>query len=309
MDSPLLACGMAPLAEWTGLTKPHHLDFQQFLDSLSVSPLSPPAVIDVAKKAHASPYPPNWSEEVDAASGALYFYNALKEESSWQHPLTETFLEVLSLVNQLSSEELRLDELATGIESALADAQTKAALDLEGWIGPLGSEQSGDTYFYCTRTNSSCWEDPRERWKFDLHVRYDLLVGFLVSEEKNQSRRPQAPRGHDLTQTLTSLASSLSSLQSTLQNSLTAPSSGEKAGDTDDPEANGARWARPQTRRSGLPLPPRAASGRGALFSMPMHQRRYASDVLQQQEHPGACSSQAVGEAPPPPPVGAPPRY
>ena len=59
----------------------------------------------MAKKAYGLPYPPHWSEELDQASGALYFYHALRDESSWQHPLTETFREVIGQVLQLEDDK------------------------------------------------------------------------------------------------------------------------------------------------------------------------------------------------------------
>eukprot|EP00435_Cladocopium_sp_Y103_P025449 s1804_g6.t1 len=80
--------------------------------------------------------------------------------------------------------------------------------------------------------------------------------------------------------------------------------------DPDDPEASGARWARPRPRRNGLPLPPKATGSgapRRALFSMPPHQQQYASQVFQ--SHPSAVHAMPVVEAaPPPPPSGSPVR-
>eukprot|EP00435_Cladocopium_sp_Y103_P002337 s1804_g1.t1 len=192
----------------------------QFLDSLSISPLVPPTVLEVARKAHGLPYPPHWSEELDAASGALYFYHELRDESSWQHPLTDTFREVLQQVATFAEENRRLDQLAVGIEQSLTEIQARAAQDLQQWVGPLGPE--GEQYFYNNVTGSSTWEDPCERWRYDIHVRYDLLVGFLVSQERS-SRSCAREALPDLTHTLTSLASSVSSVQSILANSLTAP--------------------------------------------------------------------------------------
>lgn len=314
---------LATSGEWSGLKKPCHLDFQQFLDSLCISPLSPPAVLEVAQKAYAHAYPPNWSEELDAASGALYFYHRLKDEASWQHPLAEAYQEVFGLVGDAVGERLRLDQLAVRIEESLTEAQGRAARDLEQWIGPIDGcfeEDEGMTYFYNTLTGSSSWEDPREMWKYELHVRYDLLVGYLVTQERSSAGRrgeQGAAPVPDLTHTLTSLASSMSSVQSVLANSLTPPSRApapQYVGDPDDPEANGARWARPRARKGGLPLPPKrtGATADRALFSMPPHQQRYASDVLQQQQEPRSpapgVSAAKQNSPPPPPPPGTPAR-
>mmetsp|Transcript_4401 Transcript_4401/g.10212 ORF Transcript_4401/g.10212 Transcript_4401/m.10212 type:complete len:311 (+) Transcript_4401:38-970(+) len=302
-DEPqsVLSNGLAPLFEWKSLKQPQHLDFQQFLDSLCVSPLAAPPVLEVARKAAAFPYPPHWSEEIDAASGALYFYHQLRDESSWQHPLTETFQEVLQLVSAFAAEHLQLDQLASRIESALTDIQARAAAELQQWVGPLG-DAGCEQYYYNSATGESTWEDPCERWRYDVHVRYDLLVGFLVMQERN-SRTPKAMP--DLTHTLTSLASSVSSVNSLLANSLTTPAN--YAGDPDDPEASGARWARPRPRRHCLPLPPKAtgSASRRALFSMPSHQQQYATQVLQAEQPP---SWHLGAVSPPPPPVGSPDR-
>ncbi|CAE7667486.1 unnamed protein product [Symbiodinium pilosum] len=179
-DEPqsVFSSGLAPLFDWKALSQPQHLDFQQFLDSLCVSPLAPPAVLEVARKAAAFPYPPHWSEEIDAASGALYFYNQLRDESSWQHPLTETFQEVLQQVSSFAGEQLQLDQVASRIEAVLTDIQARAAAELQQWVGPLG-DAGCEQYYFNSVTGCSTWEDPCERWRYDIHVRYDLLVGQL----------------------------------------------------------------------------------------------------------------------------------
>jgi len=322
---PLLASGTVDiLREWPGLQQPYHLDLQQFLDALSISPLAPAPVMEVARRAHATPYPPHWSEQLDTASGALYFYHDLQDESSWTHPMSETFREVMSLVSSFEADKTALDVLATRIEEILMEAQGRATEALAEWVGPIGGGSDGEgVYFYSRRTGQSEWEDPRERWRYDLHVRYDLLVGFLVAEERRAAKRsgPQGLRTPDLTPTLTSLASSMSSMASLLATAVAEPGQGEES------EASEAYWARPRPRRQpgGLPLPPRSVGRSGtmadrALFSMPPHQRRYASDVLQQEpeQDPQRRASPArrsggvfpglLPAQPPPPPPWAPPR-
>lgn len=327
---PLLAMGgpVDVLREWPGLVRPYHLDLQQFLDALSISPLAPTPVLEVAKRAHVSPYPPHWSEQLDTASGALYFYHELRDESSWQHPLSGTFREVIALVGLFEAERTPLDMLAARIEEALVEAQAQATEALAQWVGPIAAAEGA--YFYNNATGESEWEDPRERFRYDLHVRYDLLVGFLVAEERRAAKRDglQGLRTPDLTPTLTSLASSFSSVASALATAVSEPS---HAGD--DSESAEAFWARPRPRRHGLPLPPRSTMGRGsmadrALFSMPPHQQRYASDVLLQQQpqyqeqdlpfyqgrrrsspaRTGGVFPGLIPVQPPPPPPDAPPR-
>lgn len=329
----LAACGGVPgaLADWPGLRRPQHLDLQQFLDVLNISPLAPPAVLEVAKRAHVIPYPPHWSEEVDVASGALYFYHELRDEASWQHPMWETMSEVLRLIASLLDERLNLGLLSQRIETVLAETQHRAAEELADWVGPISGGEDGGAYYYNRSTGLSEWEDPRERWRFDLQVRYELLVGFLVSEERaetarfgpgseQQTKRSRMPT--DLTPTLTSLASTMSSVASLLDSSLTTPADVEAAAAT---EANGpATWARPRpARRGGLPLPPRATTSTRslrdggntsavattrALFVMPPHQQHYASKVRHQEpSSPEASGHPARCEQPPPPPPGDPP--
>lgn len=302
------------LQEWPGLQIPKNLDLHQLLDALCISPLAPPCVLEVARRAHAIPYPPHWSEQLDAASGVLYFYHGLRDDSSWEHPLTETFRDVLALVGLFEAERVPLDALAERIEQDLMEAQRRATEALADWVGPIGCSGAADSvYFFNRRTGQSEWQDPRELWQFDLHVRYNLLVGFMVAEEKRMAKAfaPQALL--TLTSTLTSLASSLSSVQSVLNGALAAPAS------VDYRESSQACWARPRTHKvGGLPLPPRTASVNGrnaldqALFSMPSHQRRYASDVLQQQEQhvrEATRPSSSGSVVPPPPPLEAAPRF
>lgn len=345
----LAAAGGAPgaLLDWPGLRRPKLLVFQQFLDALGISALASPAVLEVARRAHAMPYPPHWTEELDAASGALYFYHGLRDEASWQHPLAETMAEVLRLVHALVDERLNLGNLALRIEAELAGAQSRAAEELADWVGPISGQSECDgcedgVYFYNRCTGASEWEDPRERWRFDLQVGYELLVGFLVAEERSVAMRfgtAQGAHSPDLTPTLTSLASTMTSVASLLTSSLTTPADAarEVAGCSEDAAAEAAGpslWARPRpARRGGLPLPPRATFSAGhcadggssasnrALFVMPPHQQRYATDILQQdQPTEGQRSrSSAAGvfgclranpplPPPPPPPAGSPPR-
>lgn len=312
--------GAGYLADWQGLKMPKHLDLQQFLDVLCVSPLAPPAVLEVAKRAHVMPYPPHWSEEVDAASGALYFYHGLKDEASWQHPTAEAMDEVMKLVAALVAERLNLGTLSQRIEQELARSQERAAEELAHWVGPISSgDEGGAAYYYNRSTGVSEWADPRERARFDMQVRYELLVGFLVAEERAVSARfgaEQSRPSSDLTQTLTSLASTMSSVTSILESSMVHPTDAAAAvGATTDEESSG-RWARPKPVRSGLPLPPRASSSvrdggaNKALFNMPPHQQRYASDVLQQESSPESPwpSGSRAGFAPPPPPADPPPQ-
>lgn len=321
------------LMDWPGLRRPKHLDFQQFLDALCISALSPPAVVEAARRAHGMPYPPHWSEELDVASGALYFYHALKDEASWQHPMAETMSEVMRLIASLIAQRLDAGTLCQRIETVLADTQQVASEELVHWVGPIGSSEDGGSYFYNRSTGMSEWEDPRERWRFDLQVRYELLVGFLVAEERAATARfggdaDHPPRGPhtptDLTPTLTSLASTMTSVASLLDSSLTTPADAEAAVASADTVPGPAMWARPRANRhGGLPLPPRATSNRSlretggstsaavdqALFVMPPHQQQYASNVLQQEQATRQTPArQQVAPQPPPPPGAPPPR-
>mmetsp|Transcript_60974 Transcript_60974/g.176492 ORF Transcript_60974/g.176492 Transcript_60974/m.176492 type:complete len:331 (-) Transcript_60974:51-1043(-) len=329
MDTAAATCAGQLVADWPGLKRPQHLVVEQFLDALCISPLAPPAVLEVARRAHMTPYPPNWSEELDVASGALYFYNEVRDEASWQHPLSDTFRDVLALVAGLIAEKTPLGTLAAKIEEDLAEARRKATEELNDWVGPLTAEPDapgGQTveYFFNQRTEQSEWEDPREQWRYMLQVRYELLVGFLVAEERSSvARFGQGSRmASELTPTLTSLASSMnaSSVASLLTSSLTAPDDAarEKAGLA--PGDGETHWARPRpSRRGGLPLPPRATgTSSRATYSLAPHQQRYTSDMLQSPDSP-LRNARSIGEPwgsppsdtappPPPPPPGAPPR-
>mmetsp|Transcript_20325 Transcript_20325/g.44346 ORF Transcript_20325/g.44346 Transcript_20325/m.44346 type:complete len:315 (-) Transcript_20325:90-1034(-) len=302
--------GMQMIADWPDLRKPEHLVVEQLLDALGISPMAAPAVMEVAKRAHMLPYPPNWSEELDAASGALYFYNSMKDESSWQHPMANTYKEILSLVESMVLSRATFGNLGLRIEQELAESQKKAAADLANWVGPVEAEDGA--YYYNKNTGQSEWEDPRERHRFDLQVRYELLVGFLVAEERATAAHfgngfGQGRGGeHEVTPTLTSMASTMSSVNSLLTNSLTPPAEGIRSqggGSASLGEESGeSYWARPRPiRRGALPLPPRIMSqsaGREmsrALYVVTPHQQRYASDVLHRDGPP-----EAPPAAPPP---------
>jgi len=305
--------------EWKGLSQPRLLDVNQLMAALGVSPVAHLSVLQVAHRCHATPYPPHWSEELDAASGGIYFYNSLRDEALWEHPLAGSFQEVLKLVHGFVADRLSIEDLAPRIEAEMFESQQRAVKDLADWVGPLGGTSSDPGYFYNRRTGESEWEDPRERWQYDLHVRYDLLVGFLVAQERDVRETPQARTPElELTPTLTSLASTLSSIASSVSAALPEPSASDQAHAAADGEDGSAEvWARPRTPRFGsLPLPPRIAdepAARVQYSSVATRQQRSGSNWLQP---PQASASPSRSSAlpsrgappPPPPPPDAPPR-
>merc|ERR1719296_64602 len=174
--------------------------------------------------------------------------------------------EVIRFIVSVVAERLNLGLLSQRVEAELARTQSQAAEELANWVGPIeasGADAAG-AYYYHRGTGQSEWEDPRERWRFDIQVRYELLVGFLVAEERAVAAHFGAagaeagpPALTDLTPTLTSLASTLSSVASLLESSLTAPEAALAAQPAH--EASATMWAQPRPiRRGGLPLPPRA---------------------------------------------------
>lgn len=332
-DSFAQLAGFAPPTwkEFEDLEKPQLLDHAQMLVALGVSPWAQPAVLQVVRRAHGTPYPPHWSEELDAISGALYFYHALRDEACWEHPLTPTFREVISIVEHCTANHLYGQALSQQIEGVLASAQELASEELSHWVGPLGAEEpalDGEpcVYYFNHKTGRSSWDDPRERHQYELHVRYELLVGFLVSEERGEVRA-QGLQDTELTATLTTLASTIGSMVSTMSQPLP----------TELPASRGVSTGPPATPRfGGLKLPPKATDNNAgqALFTMPPHQQRYASQLQHRAPIPGGGSGGGGGSAgmspaeirglslptpairplpdsiaPPPPPPGAPPRW
>lgn len=310
-----LLAGSGVLRQWPSLQEPRLLDQQQLLHALGVPPLAPPSVLQVVRRCHGTAYPPNWSEEMDTASGALYFYHALRDEATWEHPLAGTFRDVLELVQRLTAERPGVAEISEHIQACLTETQGRAAEELQDWVGPICVEAPDtgavDPFYYNQRADESAWEDPRERWQYELQVRYDLLVGFLVAEE-NESARATGLTDSDLTQTLTTLISTVGSMASTLDAPLASSVGRGPAGEV--------RQVPPPTmpRFGGLRLPPRAtggACGRGgsALFRLPPHHQRYASaQGIVASPPAGSAAFTAPSSnhfAPPPPPPGAPPRW
>lgn len=169
--------------EWETLQHPCHPDHLQLLEVIGVSPLAAPAVLEVVKRASTIPYPPHWSEELDLSSGIMYFYHEMQDKSSWQHPLVDTFRDILEVVeNAVVDETLGLDAIIGCVEKAMLEARERAMEDLADWVGPLRATGAEGVYFYNQRTGCSEWEDPCQRWRYDLQVRYDLLVGFIDLE-------------------------------------------------------------------------------------------------------------------------------
>eukprot|EP00928_Gymnodinium_smaydae_P083488 TRINITY_DN66729_c0_g1_i1.p1 TRINITY_DN66729_c0_g1~~TRINITY_DN66729_c0_g1_i1.p1 ORF type:complete len:411 (-),score=66.92 TRINITY_DN66729_c0_g1_i1:350-1537(-) len=188
--------------KWRDLEAPRMLQLEQFLGYVGVSDAASEAVRQVACRAHKVPYPPHWSEQLDAARGAIYFYHSLRDEASWHHPLAETFKEVLATVSRLDASGAGASEMSDAVTAALAEAQRRAMADVCDWAGPLGSPDGAGplgagVYFFNRRTGESAWEDPRDAWQYDLQVRFDLLIGYFVAEEardfKSKSSSPSRP--------------------------------------------------------------------------------------------------------------------
>lgn len=293
---------------------PQLLDRQQFLDTIGVRPLAPSALLRVAEHCFLKPYPPGWSEEVDPASGALYFFHAPTDKSLWTHPLETTFTEVLAFVQNAIG--IAVVTLAERIEAHLHQAQQRATEQLEGWTGPHCGWTESNQYFYNTITQLSSWEDPREPWQYELHVRYDLLLGFLVEQEQvaaDNDLHAQGTMSADLTKTVSTLASTISELSNSLDDSLSAHTKSL-------PSTTTPTQPQPKSMLNKMPLPPKVSAAGGAhVFSMPRYQQQYQQRVLQYRDGGGSptASSKKIGATsasscssgkPPPPPADARPR-
>lgn len=171
---------------------PRHLDAQQLFHAIGVSPLASADVLRVAQRAHATPYPRNWSEQIDTSSGALYFYHQLQGNSSWEHPFTGAFRDIIAFVSRAADDALGPADLLERIEANLEEVRRLAEEDLADWIS--FDADGALTYFYNERAGQSDWDDPRERWNCELRVRHDLLVGFLDDACARASARTRHDR-------------------------------------------------------------------------------------------------------------------
>ena len=57
---------------------------------LGIDPERDPELLWIAQQAYFAPLPPPWTEHTDP-QGNVYFYNPASEESTWAHPLEETY--------------------------------------------------------------------------------------------------------------------------------------------------------------------------------------------------------------------------
>lgn len=135
-------------------------------------------LLSVGQAAFEMPLPPRWTEQVDVR-GLVYFANATRTGSTWEHPLFPAFRETLGFAASLLDRGCGLREAAEGVQEHLAEVQSRATDQLLSWTGPHLTEGSLDEFFHDEATGHSSWENPVEVWQYELHARYWLLVQLL----------------------------------------------------------------------------------------------------------------------------------
>jgi len=135
--------------------------------------------------AYELPLPPGWTEHVDFR-GFVYFGHALREETSWDHPLRTVFKDTAVFARGLINVGLGVMEAASAIKTHLAAIQALVAEQLEDWSGPYLDDSTGEDFYYNSNTGASVWENPMEALQYELHARYVLLIEFLEALHSEQ---------------------------------------------------------------------------------------------------------------------------
>jgi len=132
----------------------------------------------IGSAAYDMPLPPRWSEQVDNR-GYIYFAHVLRSEATWDHPLLDAFRQTLDFALSAGDAKMSLADAVEAVKSHLLKVQSRAASELQVWRGPFRESRFSNEYFYNVFTEASTWESPVERWQYELHARYWLLVQLL----------------------------------------------------------------------------------------------------------------------------------
>lgn len=145
--------------------------------------------------AYGLPLPPPWTEEVDSR-GIVYFWNGLRAEASWTHPMLRTFQETLLAAARITQSASSMESATLAISAYLKQAEAQAMQSLRGWTGPHhvyrpeGDDRNSE-FFFNQVTGESSWENPLEMPRYELQAQFQLLVRFL--QYLNDRRINQEP--------------------------------------------------------------------------------------------------------------------
>lgn len=146
-----------------------------------------PDMLWLVRQAFSSPLPAAWSEHEDA-SGRIYFFNSVTQESSWTHPRDEVFREIIQLIKAIRKEGLPVERRVARIQEHLEVVQRRATESLINWSGPYPSELG--QYYHHGPSGASIWENPVDDWQNELALRHRALCWFLLPEEWRSDAAP-----------------------------------------------------------------------------------------------------------------------
>lgn len=149
-----------------------------------------PEMLWLIRQAFSSPLPSGWSEhEHEDASGRIYFYNAVTQESSWTHPRDEVFREIIQLIKAIRKEGLAAERRISRIQEHLDVVQRRAVEALRHWSGPYASEMG--QYYHHEPSGASIWDNPVSDWENELALRHRTLCWYLLPDQLRDGMIPQ----------------------------------------------------------------------------------------------------------------------
>ena len=113
-----------------------------------------------------STLPKGWTETMDPGTGRKYYFNADKQESSWERPVEETEKAASHPGKALADASVRVGDdgscvksFGIGTETDKTGDESKEGALPQNWA-ELVDQASGSTYFYNSLTGETSWERP-----------------------------------------------------------------------------------------------------------------------------------------------------
>eukprot|EP00400_MALV-I_sp_L67-5_P000207 gene207-655_t len=137
----------------------------------------------IAEQAFQAEAPPIWSSEIDRL-GRVCYYNKATGESTWEHPMHETFKTVVTWFR-----EAKAEGGFWNIDKRLKALEIEIRNEMENWCEQI--DDHGEKFYLNTKNGDSSYVDPRVVPYYNLHC---LAVQVQrMKDEKPDLANAQAP--------------------------------------------------------------------------------------------------------------------
>jgi len=188
-DKPLSR--QTPFGEVKGKRKATVIEMLEYVKALGIDPIKEGSFLWIAEDAFSAPLPPAWGEHLDE-DGRVYYHKAVTNESTWIHPMDQTFREIVNF---------QRDIITTGgfwhIDEELKRAEDEIREKLKSWMELF--DEHGEKFYYNKTTEDSTYDDPRVTYYHDLF--YKIKQVAHMKEKHPLLARAQKPEEKEVEDT------------------------------------------------------------------------------------------------------------